>query len=273
MKSKRKLFGLIAVGLVAAASGFLMTGGLEKIKGGAQDSAKSAGITDTLISVVDHKPSMEIVAPGTSELPTRSDSIKSAPSGSMRVKVSRNPIANADGTYSFSVIASDIPLFTNVIYTFNQGRRGWVTSSTGSFTGVSPDSHAVTVYALAKRNGELAAKAETRVSGFDKLANRADNDKTTTEKPSLSVAQVAAMFRNHDPQLRYPDDHQRHPLIAKQINLSFSGLRSGDAKPQVINDIYDKLNFGLWQSARVVSLSYDSNNKVNGIHFTVTYPD
>ena len=190
------------------------------------------------------------------------------PSGNMKVRVYRNPVAAANGTYSFSVIASGMPPYSNVVYTFNQGRRGWVNSNNGTFTGVAPETRTVTVYALAKRDGQLVAKAETTVSGFDKLPTTA-----TSDNPKLSVAQVAAMFRNRDPQLRYPDDHRRHPLIAKHVYLSFSGLRSGDDKPQVINDIYDKFTFGLWQSANVVSLSYDNDNKVNGIHFSVTYPD
>ena len=270
MKRKIKILGLIAVGLVAAASGFLTTGGLEKIKGRTADS------TDSLFSAVNKRSNTEVEKTGASKVQSSSDTTKRTPDGNMKVRVSRNPVASANGTYSFSVIASDIPLCTNVTYTFNQGKRGWVTSSTGSFKDVAPDTHSVTVYAIAKRNGELSAKAETIVSGFEKvdnLTNKVDNDKPVTDKPKLSVTQVASMFQNHDSKLRYPDDKQRHPLIAKQINLSFSGLRSGDVKPQVINDIYDKLNFGLWQSARVVSLSYDSNNKVNGIHFAVTYPD
>ena len=268
------MLGLVAVGLVATLGGFLTTGGLKKIKSGTHNSDTSTAIIDSLVSVGDKKPSPKIVSSGTSEVLLSSDTMKNTPTTSdMKVRVTSNPTANAKGTYSFSVTASNIPRSSNVVYSFDQGRRGWVSSNTGSFAGVAPDSHTVTVYALAKRDGKLVAKAETTVSGFDKLSNNIDKEKTTADKPKLSVNQVATMFRNCDPQLRYPDDRHRHPLIAKQINLSFSGLRSGDVKPQVINDIYDKLNFGLWKSVHVASLSYDNDNKVNGIHFNIVYPD
>lgn len=267
MMNKRKLFGLITIGLVSAAAGFFATGGLDKIKNGTHDAAVT-DVPKVTVQVPSQIQEKEIEVPDSSSNVTPPETEKSAPTGNMKVRVSRNPIASANGTYTFSVIASGIPPYTNVVYTFNQGRRGWANSNTGTFIGVAPETRSVTVYALAKRDGTLVAQAETIVSGFDKLPATA-----TSDKPKLTVSQVAAMFRSHDSQLLYPDDHRRHPLIAKHVVLSFSGLRSGDVKPQVINDIYDKINFGIWQSANVVSLSYDTDNKVNGIHFSVTYPD
>ena len=268
--NKRKLFGLIAVGLASAAAGFLATGGLDKIKSGPQETvvAEVQETPETATQTPTPKTEKEVESPDTSMVSPPSDATNEVPAGNMKIRVSRNPVASANGTYTFSVIASGIPPYSNVVYTFNQGRRGWVNSNNGTFTGVAPETRSVTVYALAKRDGQLVAKAETTVSGFDKLPATA-----TSDKPKLSVSQVATMFRNREKGLRYSDDHLRHPLIAKHLSLSFSGLRPGDAKPQVINDIYDKLNFGLWQSANVVSLSYDNDNKVNGIHFSVTYPD
>lgn len=265
--NNRKLFGLIAVGLVSTAAGFLATGGLDKIKS-VTEVTSVTNVPKVTTQVPSPKQEKETEAPDSTSKVIPPDTEKSVPTGNMKVRVSRNPVASANGTYTFSVIASGMPPYTNVVYTFNQGRRGWANSSTGTFTGVAPETRSVTVYALAKRDGQLVAQAETTVTGFDKLPANA-----TADKPKLTVSQVAAMFRSHDSQLLYPDDHRRHPLIAKHVVLSFSGLRSGDVKPQVINDIYDKINFGIWQSANVVSLSYDTDNKVNGIHFSITYPD
>lgn len=265
--NKRKLLGLIAVGLVSAAAGFFATGGLDKIKNEPHNTT-IAEVRKATIQKPSQSQENKVEAPDTSSIVIPPESEKSVPTGNMKVSVSRNPVASANGTYTFSVIASDMPPQTNVVYTFNQGRRGWANSNTGTFTGVTPETRSVTVYALAKRDGHLVAKAETTVSGFDKLPATA-----TSDKPKLSVSQVAAMYRKHDQGLLYLDDFHRHPLIAKRVKLSFSGLRPGDRIPEVIDDIYDQIRFGQWQSANVVSLSYDSDNKVNGIHFSVTYPD
>lgn len=274
MINKRKLFGLIAVGLVSTAAGFWATGGLDKIKSESQDTVIAEVPEATTTTQDDPQQSDKVVErPDTSTALPPSEVTNDAPSSNMKIRVSRNPVASANGTFTFSVIASGIPPYADVVYTFNQGKRGWANSKTGTFSGVAPDTRTVIVYALAKRDGKLVAKAETSVAGFDKMPNNTDNEKASQDKPKLSVSQVATMFSNREKGLRYSDDHLRHPLIAKHLSLSFSGLRPGDAKPQVINDIYDKLNFGLWQSANVVSLSYDKDNKVNGIHFSVTYPD
>lgn len=55
----------------------------------------------------------------------------------------------------------------------------------------------------------------------------------------------------------------KNPKVAKYVHLSFQNLRDGDAAPGDIQAVRDKIEFGQWTSARVVSVQYDNVGRVN----------
>ena len=63
----------------------------------------------------------------------------------------------------------------------------------------------------------------------------------------------------------------KHPKVAKSVSLSFEGLRDGDRKPSDILAVREKIAYGIWSTAKVISVGYDENGKINSARIRPIY--
>jgi len=61
--------------------------------------------------------------------------------------------------------------------------------------------------------------------------------------------------------------------VAKRVSIIVRSLNEGDRKPEDILAVRDKIANGIWVSAIVNSVNYDSQGKINSIVISPIYPD
>ena len=63
----------------------------------------------------------------------------------------------------------------------------------------------------------------------------------------------------------------KHPNVARNIRLSFEGLKEDERKPNDILDVRLKIANGIWSSARVIGVNYDENGKIYAVRIQPIY--
>ena len=266
--TRSKLIGLVAAGLCSAALGFFVTDAL-------MPKSQKVSMTDVTAQSSTNEPSATTKSPEITEKnPSQTDTTQSASeldkevaqNGKKMALRATTPKASAAGTYSVTVIADNVPEGCKVQYQLLniKGNRLLGTSSSGSFSGIRPDGPKFVAVAQATRGGQTVAKATKVISGFSSA--------TDTAKPEgkrLSAGELQALISARSAKLLGAGSH---PLVANHVSLSFTNLRAGDPKPQVIQDIYTKIRMNQWLSVSVVGVGYDASNKVNSITFSINYP-
>lgn len=61
--------------------------------------------------------------------------------------------------------------------------------------------------------------------------------------------------------------------VARRVSIIVRSLNEGDRKPEDILAVRDKIANGIWVSAIVNSVNYDSQGKINSIVISPIYPD
>ena len=63
----------------------------------------------------------------------------------------------------------------------------------------------------------------------------------------------------------------KHPKIARNVTLTFTGLQDGEKRPNDILAVREKIAFGIWSSARVLQVGYDENGRINSARIQPVY--
>lgn len=264
MKPKNKTIGLIVAGLCSVALGYTITDAFMPAQTKDTMEQSTAQVPKEKTTNEDNKKE-EPIAPADSSVSADTTSIvidePVAKKGKMALRAT-TPVKAANGTYSVVVIADNIPDGCSVVYElFNgNGSKRLASSNTGRFTGVVAEGAKCVALAKAMRGGKVQQKAWKMINGFSGTTNQGNR---------LSTGEIQALINSRSAKLLGVG---AHPLVANHVALSFTNLKSGDPKPQVIGDIYTKIKMNQWLGVSVVGVGYDSNNKVNSITFTINYP-
>lgn len=65
----------------------------------------------------------------------------------------------------------------------------------------------------------------------------------------------------------------KNPKVARTVSITVKSLRDGDKKPGDILAVREKIANGIWTSASVSSVNYDSQGRVNSVVIIPNYPD
>lgn len=87
----------------------------------------------------------------------------------------------------------------------------------------------------------------------------------------MTVAELQTKITKRDPSLMGLGEND---YLAPDYKLKFTGLpKDATNVPQVLAEVYDKLDMGTWTSAKVTSLEYDDMNRVSQITMKVVTDD
>lgn len=277
----KKISGLIAAGLCAAALGFGVTGLFQNEDvmdesgggGGASGAPTESNAGEATQSATDSNKHDFDFDDEKGNSDSRDNMAKNdeekqiSQSSSMSLNCS-SPKAGSNGTYSFVASAHGVPKGASVSYDLLNSNGGLIVSSkTGRFVGVKPSSSGhLMVRATARLKGKVVATATNYVYGVGKIDKDQASEKEEKQSDSrkLSSSEVNSLFKTGA--LR---NASTHPLIAPNVSVSCSGLKPGDSASSIADVYYiQKLRKA---DASVVGVGYDSKNKVNSIRFQVTY--
>ena len=185
----------------------------------------------------------------------------------MKINIAKdNPVFNEDdGTYSLKVSLASAPqgakFHFQLVTPFDN--KVVAQNDNGVFEKIpaSPDKEAWSykVIATAEKDGKIIAKAENMAPGFIKQ-EKVDKRMTT--------AQLQAMVNKRDPDLMGMGESK---YVAPDLKLQFKGLNSEDIKPQIMQEVFDKLDFEVWKAVKVVGMKYDDMNRISEITFQVVH--
>lgn len=172
------------------------------------------------------------------------------------LEISSTDVQKMGDSYSLQITCTNVP--ANVILSYEvpslrlKNLDGYFTRIPGCESG----SYKVNV--INSATGEILVSKV--VSGF-KLKKEKPVD------PMSSVEFQSLLLNQSDNSLL----GGQHPKVAKSIALSFEGLRDDDRKPSDILAIRDKINFGIWSSAKVLRVGYDEKGKINSVRIQPVY--
>lgn len=171
-----------------------------------------------------------------------------------------------DGKYSLRVAVAHPPkdskLHFQLLMPFDE--KIVAECDNGQFKDIapSPDQDGGGIYRVrvtAEKDGKIIAKAENQAPGFIK------QEKVSKK---MTNAQLQSMVDRRDPDLQGIGESK---YIAPDLKLSFSGLNNDDIKPEIMQDVFDKLDMGVWRSVKVTGMKYDNMNRICEIQFQVVH--
>lgn len=159
-----------------------------------------------------------------------------------------NPKLNG-GTYGFTASCENIPSGTN--YHYELWNNKLVKKSTdGHFSGVPGTANGkYKLCVVSDKDGENLGNIE--ISGFKEIS---------TDGVKMSKGQFQALLLNLRESTLLGG---RNPQVAKSISFTFSDIQDGENRPFDVQSIRDKISFGVWKSAVVISVAYDEKNRIN----------
>ena len=154
--------------------------------------------------------------------------------------------------YSLRVHAEDIPERIVTQYVIEELK---IKSSNGQFNNIpGSQSGKYTILALNSFNNEELARLE--ISGF----NIIKPNSIPVERMTKSEFQSLLLNQNDNTLLG-----GKNPKVSRNIIIRPQGLEEGERAPGDILAVREKIANGIWTSARVVSVGYDDNGKINSV--------
>jgi DNA-directed RNA polymerase subunit RPC12/RpoP len=168
-------------------------------------------------------------------------------------------------TYSLSVTAKNTPKGAKVKYELcedynpkNNIKKVLMTSENGKFVGISPskkDYHTYYVVASVIGSDGQAQIIDREIEGFDEV-------KPVVNR--ITKEQLQGMINHRDPALQGGD-----PRISNSVVFVTKGNGEADSFQEVFNNI----DFNIWNDVTVVSVDYDSDNRVSKVVLSVKVVD
>ncbi len=170
----------------------------------------------------------------------------------------------SDGKYSIQVHVDNVPAGAKVTYQICEpfgDKKVIASSEDGNFTELPYSEHEGTyaVVAIAQKDGKQVAKAEDVIIGFIKQE---------AVKRKMTVQELQKMVDKQDESLLGAGENA---YLAPNVKLSFKGLDSDDAEPELMGDVLNNLKMRVWSKAKVIDIKHDSINRINEIHFQISY--
>ena len=222
-----------------------------------QDESEHTGILDTLL----------VSESDTASIPTHIEIDPTLIKG-IEIQNSKPVYDKTTKSYSFSVSAKNVPEGASVIYELcenfdpqNNIKKVLKTSEDGKFRGVpSSKNECCSYYVLAKvldADGQLITSRDREIGGFEDI-------KPATTR--ITKEQLQSMINQRDGALQGGNSN-----ISNNVVITITNLNSGDGKPQSFQDVFNYLDFGIWTSVSVVSMDYDSDNRVSKVVLSVQH--
>lgn len=125
-------------------------------------------------------------------------------------------------------------------------------SKNGIFTNIPAVSGgSYNLNAIDKQTGKILATK--RVTGFNK------SEESIGSK--MSASQFQSLLLSHSDNSLLGG---RNPKVAKSIYIRVQGMHDDEnIRPDDVQGVRDKIRFGIWKSAIVISVGYDNQNKIN----------
>lgn len=183
------------------------------------------------------------------------DNLENSQTIAESIKIEKTEVNKNGETYSLYVTCTDVPM--NIVLGYEIPALG-MKNSDGFFAkipGTSTGSYQINV--TDSETGKILASKV--VSGFQIAEERIIAPMNSSEFQSLLLKGDNTLFGG------------MHPKVAKSIALSFEGLQEGDIPPTDILKIYDKIEFGMWKSAKVLRVSYDEKGRINSAKIQPIY--
>lgn len=163
----------------------------------------------------------------------------------------------SSGTYSFKTDCRHLPEGAKVEFSL-AGFDGKVVarSSDGSFSKVPPAADKTGIYTLSASVAGIPddKQPETiEIAGFDPAP--------VADAPRMTVAEVQKLLDARDISAIYKPGVG----IVKGCQLKYVGLGPDERGPKDIGRLFSHLNLSDWAGVEVVSMTYDSYNRVNSI--------
>lgn len=150
--------------------------------------------------------------------------------------------------YSLKIVCKNVP--DNIVLEYEIPELG-MKSSDGFFSKVpGSKSESYEVIVIDKSNNEVLASKV--VDGFRLI------EAESVERMSSGMFQSLLLNQNDNTLLG-----GKHPQVAKTVTLSFEGLRDGEKRPGDILAVREKIAYGIWTSAKVLTVGYNDNGKIN----------
>jgi DNA-directed RNA polymerase subunit RPC12/RpoP len=198
--------------------------------------------------------------------PCRCDSIPPDPFISddvIDIQLNKLDYDKATKSYSLSVTAENLPEGGNVLYELcqeydpkNNIKKVVMTSNDGVFKNVPASKNECNTYfvvvTVSGDDGQVISSKDREFEGFVEVMH-------VTSR--ITKDQLQGMIKRHDAALQGGNHNISNNVM---ILVKGSGL-----KPETFQDVYNNLEFDVWRSVTVLSVDYDSENRVNKVVLSV----
>jgi hypothetical protein len=169
--------------------------------------------------------------------------------------------------YRFSVTAS-VPSGDPLTYQLtDKSGNVLVSSSTGSFSGVSPSVDGTYYLQVVNSRSRDMKTTPQKVSGFDV---QPEVVQPTVKK--VTSQELAAKLNTGDYGSSFSKTWEREYMAPGYVVVC-EGKKDGERAPESIGDICNRILMGTWSSLTVKSLSYDEFNRITRVRIVVNYPE
>lgn len=154
--------------------------------------------------------------------------------------------------YSLKVHADNVPEKTVIQYAIDDLK---MKSPNGQFNNI-PGSQSGKYTVLALNSSDNKELARIEISGFSIIKS----DTIPVERMTMGEFQSILLNQNDNTLLG-----GKNPKVSRNIIIRTQGLEEGERVPEDILAVREKIANGIWSSARVVSVGYDDNGKINSV--------
>ena len=183
----------------------------------------------------------------------------------MKINVEQPVFDEESGTYSLKTTiangSSDMKYHFQLLLPFED--KVVAESDNGEFTQIppSPDKEgwAYRVVVKAEKDGKIVETAENQATGFI-YQEKVDK--------KMTVAQLQSLIDKRDPDLLGVGESK---YLSPELKLVFKGMTKDDIEPQIMQEVFDKLDFEVWKAAKVTNMKFDSMNRICEITFQVVH--
>lgn len=166
-----------------------------------------------------------------------------------------------DNTYSFKVKIDNPPSIPyKVVLTEKVTGKTIAESKDGSFVGIPPSNAEGGIYLIkivdTKKDSVLCTPQT--LDGFiqvQKIGNK------------LSTADLQKLIDSGDDSLI---GNGENPYLAPDYTINYKGLSNEDEHPSNLADVIEKLEMGIWSSAKVESVEYNDTKHIKNITLHIT---
>ena len=174
------------------------------------------------------------------------------------IKITSTAVKKRGNSYSLQIICTNVPVNVTLQYEIPDLQ---MKNTDGYFTQIpGRKSGRYKVNVRDSSTNEVLAWKD--VSGFELI------EETPVTVKSMSAGEFQALLLNQSDNSLLGG---KHPKVGKSISLSFVGLRDGEKKPGDILSVREKIAYGIWSSAKVLSVGYDERGKINSARIQPIY--